>query len=69
MKRERGNNTLEQEANHFALCLLMPSKFIQEDLREGINLCDQKVIERLCKKYQVTPAMLIKRISLLNKIK
>lgn len=60
---------LEEEASYFALCLLIPSKLIQEDLKQEVDLCDNKVVENLCKKYQVTPTMLIARIAMLNKIK
>lgn len=57
---------LESEANLFAILLLIPEKFIREDLANGIDLTDDKAIKELCKKYDVSLVTMTKRISLLN---
>ncbi|MDB5199165.1 MAG: IrrE N-terminal-like domain [Chitinophagaceae bacterium] len=54
---------LEKEANLFAMLLLMPSKFIKEDLKDGITIADDKRIKELAKKYDVSITAMALRIS------
>lgn len=63
----RYNRWMEDEANVFALCLLMPRDMIIEDLKEPIDLTDDSRIKAICKKYDVSVAMLIARMKLLKK--
>jgi len=57
---------MENEANVFAVCLLIPEKLIMEDLKKGFDLGDDKTMRDLCKKYDVPLNALAFRISLLN---
>lgn len=54
----------EAEANHFAMCLLMPAKFLLADLEAlgSIDVCDDPNIRVLGKKYGVTEQMMTVRI-------
>lgn len=61
------DETMEEEANMFACLLLMPKKFIEEDLKTGFDIGDDSQVKDLCKKYQVSLAMLIKRVSIYEK--
>ena len=56
------------EANAFAMELLMPEDFIRRDLEKsgGIDLEDDAAIARMAKRYRVTPAAMIVRLSSLN---
>lgn len=54
---------LEKEANVFAACLLIPKKFILEDLRNGIDLADGTQWKNLLKKYGVTSETMTLRLS------
>ncbi len=56
----------EDEANLFALLLLMPKHHIQQDLKQKRDLLNDNNVEELCKKYQVSTFMLFKRIELLK---
>lgn len=50
-----GNNEKETEANNFAGMLLIPTKFLEEDLKnEEIDILDEEIIKRLAKKYKVS---------------
>lgn len=62
----RRNKVLETEANVFAVCLLIPKEFIKRDLANGLDLTDDTQFKKLCNKYQVTPAMMTLRLSLLK---
>lgn len=53
----------EEEANLFAMLLLMPEKFVAEDVKNGIDLGNDEYINRLAKKYQVTKTMAALRIA------
>jgi Zn-dependent peptidase ImmA (M78 family) len=57
------SKVLEQEANLFALLLLMPTKFIAEDLRQPIDLADDTWLKNTAKKYGVSITALTARIS------
>jgi Zn-dependent peptidase ImmA (M78 family) len=55
---------MENEANAFALYLLMPDKFISEDFKNGFDLTDDTRIKEVAKKYQVTITMVFARYKL-----
>lgn len=55
---------LEEEANVFAMLLLVPKQCLSEDLKNGIELTDNKELERLAKKYDVPLTMMAVRVSL-----
>lgn len=57
---------LEREANVFALLLLIPQKFIMEDIKKGIDLGSDEALKALAKKYGVSITAMAARISLLN---
>lgn len=54
---------LEDEANLFACLLLMPKKFIEEDMKKGYDLGDNKAMLALAKKYDVPLSALVFRIT------
>ena len=57
---------MEEEANVFAMCLLIPEKAIKQDLANGVDLGNGEAMKMLCKKYDVTLTTMTMRISLLN---
>ena len=55
----------EREANYFAMCLLMPEKFVREEIAKmggSIDLADDKQIRILANKFQVSIAMMTVRL-------
>lgn len=53
----------EVEANHFAACLLMPRKFVRQDLHHAaIDVSDEVSIKRLARKYCVSSQALTIRL-------
>ncbi len=58
---------MEDEASIFACLLLMPKKFIHEDLKKGLDLGDDEAFKKLCKKYEVSAAQLAFRLHLMWK--
>lgn len=55
----------EKEANHFAVCLLMPERLVMAEVdRMGgsIDLVDDKKIKTLAKLFQVPDAMMAMRL-------
>lgn len=52
---------MEAEANAFAMELLMPFDWIVRDA-SGIDLCDERAVEKLAKKYRVAPTVMAVRI-------
>ncbi len=58
----------DREANYFAMCLLMPEKFVREDIKAmgGIDLTEDKPIRALAQKYQVSIAMMTLRLGQLG---
>lgn len=63
------NRVMEDEANHFAMCLLMPEKFLRADIAKmgGVDLADDKKIGKLAKRYRVPASLMAIRIgTLLN---
>ncbi len=54
-------NLLDQEANYFAMCLLMPESLLRKDIAELPPLEAPELVKRLAKKYQVfEPIMAIR---------
>ena len=55
----------EREATYFAMCLLMPEHMLRLDvaqLREALDVCEDKRIGQLAKRYAVTPQMMTIRL-------
>lgn len=54
----------EREANQFAICLLMPAHFIAHDLfgHPPLDLCEDKRIKWLAKRYGVSEQMMTARL-------
>ncbi len=52
----------DAEANHFAMCLLMPREAVMEELKDGIDLTDTKILKQLADKFQVSELMMGIRI-------
>jgi Zn-dependent peptidase ImmA (M78 family) len=71
----RQTQELEQEANLFACLLLMPSKFIKQDLENlqvdlgGVRKGGEDELMKLCKKYGVSLTALTYRIAYFKKHK
>ncbi len=49
---------MDAEANAFAMELLMPSEWLLRDM-EGIDLFDEKRLERIAKRYRVPVALMM----------
>lgn len=64
---KHAHKKIEQEANVFALMLLIPSQFLIPELEKGLNLADDTDFDNLCKKFDVTSTMMLARLSLLRK--
>lgn len=60
----RDDIVMDMEANHFAMCLLMPEKFLRADIEKmgGIDICDDVAVEKLAKRYQVPVATMALRL-------
>ena len=56
--------TMEAEANAFAMELLMPSDWLRDDIESmgGIDIEDDAKLEKLAKKYRVSPQVMAIRI-------
>ena len=54
----------EAEANHFAMCLLMPADMLRLDIRlmGGVDIENHKAIDQLARKYRVSPTLMAVRI-------
>ncbi len=58
---------MDQEANYFAMCLLMPEQFVREELKKKeFNLMDDKAITELAKRFQVPVTVMTVRLIQLN---
>ena len=68
-KAAKGIDNIEIEANSFAAELLMPEKFIKEELNnEGFDIDDDDFISNLSKKFKVsTHALQLRLGQILNK--
>lgn len=51
----------DAEANAFAMELLMPFDWIVRDAN-GLDLCDERAVEKLAKKYRVATTVMAVRI-------
>lgn len=58
----------DMEANIFAILLLIPEEMLVMELRKkgGLRIDDKKQFAQLCKKFEVTPAMMAYRFFLLG---
>lgn len=56
--------TVDAEANEFAMCLLMPREQLTADLEAlgPVEIDDEEWINKLAKRYRVTPGAMAKRI-------
>lgn len=56
----------EEEANYFAMCLLIPEDLLRADIaRSGklaFDLVDEPLIGQLANRYQVTPQLMLLRL-------
>lgn len=54
----------DAEANHFAMCLLMPADMLRLDIRAmgGVDIEDGKAIAKLASKYRVSLTLMAVRI-------
>lgn len=67
MPEQQAANEIEQDANVFALLLLMPKEMIESDLKSTqFDLADDEPLKSICKKYQVTMTAFTYRIQLLK---
>lgn len=58
---------MDQEATAFAMELLMPEEFLRRDLvREKIDICDDRAIEKLAQRYKVPKSVMAIRIGQLT---
>lgn len=66
-------DTEEQEANYFAMCLLMPESFVRHDIAEMQSespLCfDDPRIDAMAKRYKVDIKLLMMRLGQLGYLK
>ena len=57
------DNLMEKEANLFAMELLMPEKFLREDVGpDGIDIFDDAAINQLARRYKVPTAAMTARL-------
>jgi len=56
---------MEEEANAFALELLMPSALLRADIAKmgGVDLTDDNAVERLAKRYRVPVAAMVMQLA------
>lgn len=58
----KGLDKTEIEANYFAAELLMPEKFVRQDM-DNLNYLDEKAIQNLASKYSVSVEAFVYRVS------
>jgi Zn-dependent peptidase ImmA (M78 family) len=65
-KRRRNHLEMDEEANVFALYLLMPRKFFEEELDKIglIDIDDDSFLDDLAKKFRVTRGAVLARLRL-----
>jgi Zn-dependent peptidase ImmA (M78 family) len=58
----------EREANYFAMCLLMPEHFVRDEVAKmgGIDLTDDKPLQKLAAKFRVSVGMMAIRLGQLG---
>jgi Zn-dependent peptidase ImmA (M78 family) len=66
----QGTDEAEREANFFAASLLMPRRFLEQDLEseEDVNLLDDDFLSDLARKYGVSTQALVNRLKNLGYI-
>lgn len=68
-KTSRNFDPREAEANQFAACLLMPARFLREDLKDGpIDAGDDEGFGNLARRYKVSPQALAIRLERLGHV-
>lgn len=65
--KPRVDRTLEQEANLFAILLLMPSELFKRDMENGLDLSDDNSLKTIAKKYDVSITAVAARIAYYTK--
>jgi Zn-dependent peptidase ImmA (M78 family) len=63
----RKRDKIEEEANTFAVLLLMPEHLLLPELKKGLDLGSDDQLKEICKKFQVTPTAFAYRYHLLMK--
>ena len=55
---------IEHEANMFAMELLMPTSFLERDIKQmgGIDFADDRDIDKLAKRYKVSHSLMAIRL-------
>ena len=55
---------IEREANLFAMELLMPTSFLERDIKQmgGIDFADDRDIDKLAKRYKVSHSLMAIRL-------
>lgn len=59
------DGAMDQEADDFAMELLMPEHFLREDMK-GVDIADDRSVARLANKYRVPAATMAIRIGQLR---
>lgn len=59
---------MEQEANLFAMELLMPAEWLRADVQKlgGVDIEDTNTIHKLAKKYRVSDSVMVLRLGQLS---
>lgn len=67
--RQMNRVDMDQEANYFAMCLLMPRDLMQKELDKlgELDLCDDAAITQLARKFGVSMGMMALRIHQIQK--
>jgi Zn-dependent peptidase ImmA (M78 family) len=63
---QSGKSSIEMEANAFAAELLMPEKFLVNDVKEFPDVFERKTIQKLAKKYSVSGSAMKTRLESLK---
>lgn len=61
------DHIMEKEANEFAMRLLVPTEFLLKDMEAGIDLTDDRAVERMAHRYRVPVAVMVLRIQQVSK--
>ncbi|NNW55469.1 MULTISPECIES: ImmA/IrrE family metallo-endopeptidase [unclassified Roseobacter] len=57
------DSLMEKEANLFAMELMMPEKFLREDIGpDGVDVFDDAAINKLARKYKVPASVMAARL-------
>ena len=66
MERIRGTRPIEDEANYFALMILMPTQLLRNELKKPIDLCGNDLVKTLAKKFDVPENAVVQRLAILK---